>query len=92
MRIEGALQLTIYFPIQMHKVQKGVKRFSWYWLWLESIDVVCLFISLAAGTGSVEGIVTDLEGYHPFHTKLQINVFLENSEDLVAGSSPCSIA
>eukprot|EP00884_Botryococcus_braunii_P002460 jgi/Botrbrau1/12214/Bobra.0197s0008.1 len=64
--ILGLLGAIGFWP--MHKVQKGVKRFSWYWWWLESIDVLCLLISLAAGIGSVEGLIVDLEDYHPFHT------------------------
>ncbi len=62
------LQLTIYFPIQMYKVQKQIKRFSMKWFWLESIDLLCFVISLAAGIGSVEGIVQSCKDYTPFVT------------------------
>ncbi|KAK9824631.1 hypothetical protein WJX72_011857 [[Myrmecia] bisecta] len=64
----GFWPLTVYFPVQMHIAQKKVRRFSPYWIWLQSLSFFCFLISLAAAAGSIEGVVQDTKSYTPFHT------------------------
>ncbi|XP_010912574.1 amino acid permease 3 [Elaeis guineensis] len=67
----GALSfwpLTVYFPIEMYVVQKKVPRWSTRWVCLQILSVACLIVSIAAATGSIAGVVTDLKVYRPFKT------------------------
>lgn len=59
--------LTVYFPVEIYIVQKRIPKWSTKWICLHILSVACLMISLAAGIGSVAGIVTDLGVYKPFH-------------------------
>ncbi len=54
--------------IQMHIVQKKIPRWSAYWCCLQSLNVFCWLISIAAAIGSVEGIYADTRNYTPFVT------------------------
>ncbi|XP_066398538.1 amino acid permease 6-like [Miscanthus floridulus] len=58
--------LTVYFPIQMYMAQAKTRRFSPAWTWMNVLSYACLFISLLAAAGSVQGLVKDLKGYKPF--------------------------
>ncbi|XWS54651.1 hypothetical protein CRYUN_Cryun10bG0106800 [Craigia yunnanensis] len=58
--------LTVYFPIQMHIAREKIQPYSWKWIWLNVLVVVCLIISLLAAAGSIEGIVKDLRAFKPF--------------------------
>ncbi|CAK9223813.1 unnamed protein product [Sphagnum troendelagicum] len=58
--------LTVYFPIQMYTVQQSIHKWSSTWLALNTLSVVCFFVSLAAAVGSIAGILTDLKHYTPF--------------------------
>ncbi|KAL8128978.1 hypothetical protein V2J09_018133 [Rumex salicifolius] len=58
--------LTVYLPIEMHIVQKNVKRGSLKWVFLKLLTVVCFFVCLVAAVGSVEGLVTSVQGYKLF--------------------------
>lgn len=60
--------LTVYFPVAMHIAQKQVKIWSPKWLALQSLSGICFLISLAAGIGSMAGIVKALKSYAPFKT------------------------
>lgn len=70
--IVGALgfwPLTIFFPIEMYIVQKRIKRFSGMWIWLQSVSLVCLCVSLAAAIGSIAQLRIDTSsGFTPFST------------------------
>ena len=58
--------LTVYFPIQMYMAQAKTRRFSPAWTWMNVLSYACLFVSLLAAAGSVQGLVKDLKGYKPF--------------------------
>lgn len=58
--------LTVYFPVAMHISQTRLKSWTPKWLALQALSVICLLISLAAGIGSVAGLVEDLKTYTPF--------------------------
>uniref|UniRef100_A0A804Q4Y5 Amino acid transporter transmembrane domain-containing protein n=1 Tax=Zea mays TaxID=4577 RepID=A0A804Q4Y5_MAIZE len=57
--------LTVYFPIQMYMAQAKTRRFSPAWTWMNVLSYACLFVSLLAAAGSVQGLVKDLKGYKP---------------------------
>ncbi|XP_022726880.1 amino acid permease 6-like isoform X2 [Durio zibethinus] len=58
--------LTVYFPIQMHIAREKIQPYSWKWIWLNVLVVLCLIVSLLAATGSIQGIVKDLRHFKPF--------------------------
>jgi hypothetical protein len=58
--------LTVYFPVQMYIMQQSIQRWSSTWLALQTLNMVCFFVSLAAAVGSIAGILTDLKHYTPF--------------------------
>lgn len=60
--------LTVYFPIAMHISQNQLKSWTPKWIALQVLSSVCLLVSLAAGLGSIAGIVADLKRYTPFKT------------------------
>ncbi|XP_024535599.1 amino acid permease 4 isoform X1 [Selaginella moellendorffii] len=64
----GFWPLTVYFPIEMFIKQKRIESWSWSWVALKTISAACLMISIAAGIGSIEGILHSLEKYTPFKT------------------------
>ena len=58
--------LTVYFPIQMHIAREKIQPYSWKWIWLNVLLVVCLIISLLVAVGSIQGMVKDLQTFKPF--------------------------
>ncbi|MCO5584262.1 hypothetical protein L7F22_038186 [Adiantum nelumboides] len=58
--------LTVYFPIEMHIARHNTPRWSRKWIFLQSLSIVCLLISLAALVGSLHGVAEDLKIYKPF--------------------------
>ncbi|KAJ7525253.1 hypothetical protein O6H91_17G043400 [Diphasiastrum complanatum] len=64
----GFWPLTVYFPIEMYINQKKIVPWTSQWIGLETLSVFCLLISIAAGIGSIEGIIQDLKHYTPFKT------------------------
>ncbi|TXG64766.1 hypothetical protein EZV62_011760 [Acer yangbiense] len=64
----GFWPLTVYFPIEMYMSQKKIVRGTTLWFGLQILNVTCFFITVAAGVGSVAGVVLDLKTYKPFKT------------------------
>ncbi len=62
------MEQVVCVQIQMHIVQKKIKMWSFHWIWLQSLNVFCWCISIAAAIGSVEGIYADTRNYTPFQT------------------------
>ncbi|KAJ0976835.1 hypothetical protein J5N97_012309 [Dioscorea zingiberensis] len=60
--------LTVYFPIEMYIVQKKVEKWSTRWVCLQMLSLVCLVITIAAATGSIDCIITHVQGHKPFKT------------------------
>jgi len=60
--------LTVYFPIEMYLTQAKVPKFSPIWIGMKLLSGFCLIVTLVAAVGSIEGIVTDLKTYKPFHS------------------------
>ena len=60
--------LTVYFPISMHISQNQLKPWTTKWIGLQALSLISLLVSLAAGLGSIAGIVYDLKHYTPFKT------------------------
>lgn len=60
--------LTVYFPIEMYLTQAKVPKYSPIWIGMKLLSGFCLIVTLVAAVGSIEGIVTDLKTYKPFHS------------------------
>jgi len=60
--------LTVYFPIEMYLTQAKVPKYSTIWIGMKLLSGFCLIVTLVAAVGSIEGIVTDLKTYKPFHS------------------------
>lgn len=61
--------LTVYFPIQMHITQTKVRQWSFKWVTLQLMCVLCFFVTMAALVGSIAGVVEVLQHYTPFKTR-----------------------
>ncbi|EEF40303.1 amino acid transporter, putative [Ricinus communis] len=67
----GALSfwpLTLYFPLEMYISQAKIARFSFTWIWLNILSMVCLVASLLAAAASIRGIIMDLSNFKPLHS------------------------
>ncbi|CAL1362823.1 unnamed protein product [Linum trigynum] len=62
--------LTVYFPIEMYIARSKVPKFSFSWIGLQALSLVCLLVSLVATAGSVEGLIQSLKMYHPFKNEV----------------------
>ncbi|KAL5729002.1 Amino acid permease 6 [Ranunculus cassubicifolius] len=62
----GYWPLTVYFPIEMYIAQKKIQRFSFKWIRLQTVNLSCLLVALAAACGSVQGVTKALHVYKPF--------------------------
>ncbi|XP_073223354.1 amino acid permease 6-like [Cicer arietinum] len=58
--------LTVYFPTEMYLVQSKVTKYSPMWIGMKSLSGFCLIVTLVAGVGSIEGIISELKTYKPF--------------------------
>uniref|UniRef100_A0A0E0MDE0 Amino acid transporter transmembrane domain-containing protein n=1 Tax=Oryza punctata TaxID=4537 RepID=A0A0E0MDE0_ORYPU len=58
--------LTVYFPVEMYIVQRGVRRGSARWICLKVLSAACLVVSVAAAAGSIADVVDALKVYRPF--------------------------
>jgi amino acid permease len=58
--------LTVYFPIEMYVVQRGVRRGSTQWICLQMLSAACLVVSVAAAAGSIADVIGALKVYRPF--------------------------
>jgi amino acid permease len=58
--------LTVYFPVEMYIVQRGVRRGSTRWVCLRTLSAACLFVSVAAAAGSIADVIDALKVYRPF--------------------------
>ncbi|KAJ0078057.1 hypothetical protein Patl1_37320 [Pistacia atlantica] len=58
--------LTVYFPIEMYISRATIGHFSFTWLWLKLLTMVCLIISLLAAAASIQGLIKDLHSFKPF--------------------------
>ncbi|XP_058115377.1 amino acid permease 6-like [Magnolia sinica] len=65
----GFWPLTVYFPVEMYIAQNKIRSFTPKWILLQVLSLVCLFVSLAAACGSIQGVVESLHVYKPFKTK-----------------------
>lgn len=62
----GYWPLTVFFPIELYITTNKIPWHTWRWLGLQTINVTCLLVALAAGCGAVEGLSRGLKGYTPF--------------------------
>lgn len=59
--------LTVYFPVEMYIVQRGVRKGSARWVCLQLLSAACLVVSVAAAAGSIADVAGELkDGYRPF--------------------------
>ncbi|XP_047316682.1 amino acid permease 4-like isoform X2 [Impatiens glandulifera] len=61
--------LSVYFPTEVYIAQKKIPRWGLKWIGLQIMSLACLMISIAAGAGSVAGVVKNLKTYKPFNLK-----------------------
>ncbi|XLU68985.1 hypothetical protein S245_028038 [Arachis hypogaea] len=66
----GFWPLTVYFPVEMYIKQKKMPKWSGSWIFLQSLSMFCLLVTVAAMIGSVVGIIVDLDAYKPFSANL----------------------
>ena len=57
----GFWPLTIYFPVEMYISQKKIGPWTSRWVGLQILSVTCLFVSIAAAVGTLDGIILDLK-------------------------------
>ncbi|CAI8598916.1 unnamed protein product [Vicia faba] len=64
----GFWPLTVYFPVEMYIKQKKITKWSYKWISMQTLSVICFVVSVVAFVGSVSSIVVDLKKYKPFTT------------------------
>lgn len=64
----GFWPLTVYFPVEMYITQKKIPKWSYKWICMQTLSVICFLVSVVAIVGSVASIVLDLKKYKPFTT------------------------
>ncbi|KAL2512055.1 Amino acid permease 6 [Abeliophyllum distichum] len=60
--------LTVYFPIEMYISKAKIPKFSFTWIWMQILSLICLTISLLAAAGSIRGLIKSLQTFKPFHS------------------------
>ncbi|KAK6912762.1 Amino acid transporter, transmembrane domain [Dillenia turbinata] len=68
LRAIGFWPCTVFLPIQMHVVQKKIRRESIKWIGLQLLNLLCLLVAVAAAVSSIEGFSSALQTYKPFKT------------------------
>jgi hypothetical protein len=58
--------LVVFFPIQMHIAQIRIKALSLKWCALQSLNLLCMLVSLAAVVASVHEISQNIHKYKIF--------------------------
>ncbi|ERN14214.1 hypothetical protein AMTRI_Chr13g90140 [Amborella trichopoda] len=58
--------LAVYFPTEMYIRKRNLNKGSSEWWWLRLLSLLCLFVSIAAAVGSVQGLITSLRSYKLF--------------------------
>ncbi|XP_076954784.1 amino acid permease 1-like [Bidens hawaiensis] len=53
--------LTVYFPIEMYIVQAKIQTYSFRWISLRALSLMCLFVSIIAAAGSIRELVTSVQ-------------------------------
>ncbi|PNY13118.1 amino acid permease 8-like protein [Trifolium pratense] len=61
--------LVVFFPIQMHIAQRQIKALSLRWCALQSLNCLCMLVSLAAIVASVHEISQNIHKYKIFAYK-----------------------
>ncbi|KEH37102.1 amino acid permease 8 isoform X2 [Medicago truncatula] len=61
--------LVVFFPIQMHIAQKGIRPMSLRWCALQCLNCVCFLVSLAAVVASIHEISKNLHKFKIFAYK-----------------------
>ncbi|KAI3754065.1 hypothetical protein L2E82_26179 [Cichorium intybus] len=49
--------LVVYFPVEMYFVQKKIVPWTFKWVVLRTFTILCLFVSIFALTGSIQGLI-----------------------------------
>ncbi|CAA3024515.1 amino acid permease 6-like [Olea europaea subsp. europaea] len=60
--------LTVYFPIEMYISKAKIPKFSFTWIWMQILSLICFTISLLAAAGSVRGLIKSLQTFKPFNS------------------------
>lgn len=58
--------LTVFFPTQMYITKKSISKWSSKWLVLNSMNLLCFLVAVAATCGSLQGLGKALSTYKPF--------------------------
>ncbi|OVA08531.1 Amino acid transporter [Macleaya cordata] len=61
----GYSPLTVYFPISMYIARRKIKRLTFRWVGLQTLNLFCLICAVAAACGSIQGIIKALS-VNPF--------------------------
>ncbi|KAI3774415.1 hypothetical protein L1987_48970 [Smallanthus sonchifolius] len=60
--------LTVYFPIEMYIVQAKIRKYSFQWIWLRALSLVCLLVSSLAASGSIRGLLVSVQASKLFQS------------------------
>ncbi|MED6221732.1 hypothetical protein PIB30_057609 [Stylosanthes scabra] len=65
----GFWPLAVYFPVQMIIVKRNIRKGTITWIWLQSLSLVCMLVSIAAAAAAIHGLGQALGKYKPFMYK-----------------------
>ena len=60
--------ITVYFPVEMYMSRAEIPKFSLTWIGLKLLSWACLIVTIIAVAASIQGIVTNLGIFKPFHS------------------------
>lgn len=62
----GYWPMAVFFPIELYITMNKIRWNTWRWLGLQTINVGCLLVAVAAACGALEGLNKGLKTFAPF--------------------------
>jgi len=66
----GYWPLTIFFPIQMFIAKQKIRRLTFKWFGLQTLNFFFMVISIATATAAIHGFSEAFHKYKPFKYKM----------------------
>ncbi|KAK7320810.1 hypothetical protein VNO77_30636 [Canavalia gladiata] len=62
--------LVIYFPVEMYIAKQKIKKQTFRWFALQTLNLVFMLVSIATACASIHGLIQALHKYKPFMYKM----------------------
>ncbi|KAF5790022.1 putative amino acid transporter, transmembrane domain-containing protein [Helianthus annuus] len=61
--------LSVYFPLEMYISRAKIRKYSFTWIWMQIVSLVCFIVSLVAAIGSTRGLIISVQLFKPFQSE-----------------------